>query len=301
MGLTNLIHINREMFCMRIINLKTKGFVVLAVISLLVLFSCGKSSQTEAQGVSAAEDTVQTVYEEDREKSEDEPVAVAVVAKNAVPEDYTVKTTWYDGAKIIRDEEGNDYYLDEEAGKAYPFVDLWYSYYIDEEKGISVPLEDYSKDNDYDGEVQFLVPYTEKFPNGRTLLGDTSYGTRLVVPKTVKNIDFALLGRVNEVVIDPENEVYADIGGNYYDKKDKALILMDPDKQGKSTTSSNGFSVSFGSTRVDCTIPDGILAIRAEAFKSNSDFSLTVPDRTPWRLQKVGLIPSLSERATRIS
>lgn len=28
MGLTNLIHINREMFCMRIINLKTKGFVV---------------------------------------------------------------------------------------------------------------------------------------------------------------------------------------------------------------------------------------------------------------------------------
>lgn len=299
MGLTNLIHINREMFCMRIINLKTKGFVVLAVISLLVLFSCGKSSQTEAQGVSAAEDTVQTVYEEDREKSEDEPVAV--VAKNAVPEDYTVKTTWYDGAKIIRDEEGNDYYLDEEAVKAYPFVDLWYSYYIDEEKGISVPLEDYSKDNDYDGEVQFLVPYTEIFPNGRTLFGDTSYGTRLVVPKTVKNIDFALLGRVNEVVIDPENEVYADIGGNYYDKKDKALILMDPDKQGKSTTSSNGFSVSFGSTRVDCTIPDGILAIRAEAFKSNSDFSLTVPDRTPWRLQKVGLIPSLSERATRIS
>ncbi len=261
---------------MRIFSLKTKGFVILCAILLAVLFSCSKSSQTEAQSVSEAEAAAQTVYEDVSEKKEDVPAVVA--AKNTIPKEYEVKSTWYDGAKIIRDEDWKQYYLDEEAGKAYPIVDLWYSYYFDEEKGISVPLEDYGKDNEYEGEVQFLVPYTEKFPNGRTLFGDTSYGTRLVVPKTVKNIDFALLGRVNEVVIDPENEVYADIGGNYYDKKDKALILMDPDKQGKSTTSSNGFSVSFGSTRVDCTIPDGILAIRAEAFKSNSDFSLTVPD-----------------------
>ena len=261
---------------MRMFSLKAKGLVILCAILLVSLFSCSKSSQTEAQGVTEAEEAAQTVYEDIAEKDEDAPSVAA--AKNAIPKEYEVRSTWYDGAKIIRDVNLKQYYLDEEAGKAYPIANLWYSYYFDEEKGISVPLEDYSKDNDYEGEVQFLVPYTEKFPNGRTMFGDTSYGTRLVVPKTVKNIDFASIGRINEVVIDPENEVYADIGGNYYDKKEKSLILMDPDKQGKSTTSRGGFSVSFGSTRVDCSIPDGILAIGAEAFTHDADFSLSVPD-----------------------
>ena len=189
-------------------------------------------------------------------------VFISCGKKNAIPDNYSQDGQWFDGASIIKDTKGTQYYLD--GDKAYKISKgTGYEYYYDEEDKVYVPMSKSRTsgasfwDKIDENKVEERIPYVIN-------------GTILVIPDSVTTIKPNFY--ITSVKVSANHKKFALIDNALYDKETKTLIFMYLENEDKP-----GYETIFKRWIKKYEIPEGILSIGAYAIKGGEDCDLHIP------------------------